>query len=107
VISIPAIAEADDPLGREPGELLWDEPEGYNYAAFLKARQRETSPMMWAALYQQRPARSRPAAEDPKGQRGISNPMTFPAQQRSLSEPVGRSNCLQVSFLRTARGINS
>jgi phage terminase large subunit-like protein len=56
VISIPAIAEADDPLGRAPGELLWDEPEGYNYAAFLKARQRETSPMMWSALYQQRPA---------------------------------------------------
>jgi hypothetical protein len=56
VISIPAIAEVDDPLGREPGALLWDEPEGYNYGAFLKARQRETSPMMWAALYQQRPA---------------------------------------------------
>src|SRR5262245_66540811 len=56
VISIPAIAEADDPLGRTPGELVWDEPNGYNYAAFLKARQRETSPMMWAALYQQRPA---------------------------------------------------
>jgi hypothetical protein len=44
-----------DPLGREPGELLWDDPEGYNYGAFLRARQRETSPMMWAALYQQRP----------------------------------------------------
>ena len=56
VISIPAIAEANDPLGRAPGEYLWDEPEGYNYAAFLRARQRETSPMMWAALYQQRPA---------------------------------------------------
>ena len=56
VISIPAIAEADDPLGRQPGELLWDEPEGYNYGAFLESRQRETSPMMWAALYQQRPA---------------------------------------------------
>jgi len=56
VISIPAIAEADDALGRQPGELLWDDPEGYNYAAFLRARQRETSPMMWAALYQQRPA---------------------------------------------------
>ena len=56
VISIPAIAEADDPLARKPGELLWDEPEGYNYGAFLRARQRETSPMMWAALYQQRPA---------------------------------------------------
>ena len=56
IISIPAIAEADDVLGRKPGEFLWDEPDGYNYGAFLRARQRETSPMMWAALYQQRPA---------------------------------------------------
>jgi predicted phage terminase large subunit-like protein len=56
VISIPAIAEEEDLLGRHPGEYLWDEPAGYNYAAFLRARQRETSPMMWAALYQQRPA---------------------------------------------------
>ena len=56
VISIPAIAEENDLLGRQPGEFLWDEPSGYNYAAFLRARQRETSPMMWAALYQQRPA---------------------------------------------------
>ena len=56
VISIPAIAEEEDLLGRQPGEYLWDEPAGYNYAAFLRARQRETSPMMWAALYQQRPA---------------------------------------------------
>jgi predicted phage terminase large subunit-like protein len=56
MISIPAIAEEKDPLGRTPGEYLWDEPAGYNYGAFLRARQRETSPMMWAALYQQRPA---------------------------------------------------
>jgi hypothetical protein len=56
VISIPAIAEENDALGRKPGEYLWDEPSGYNYGAFLRARQRETSPMMWAALYQQRPA---------------------------------------------------
>src|SRR5262245_7065201 len=56
IISIPAIAESDDVLGRQPGEYLWDDPTGYNYAAFLRARQRETSPMMWAALYQQRPA---------------------------------------------------
>jgi hypothetical protein len=56
VISIPAIAEENDLLGRKPGEYLWDEPSGYNYGAFLRARQRETSPMMWAALYQQRPA---------------------------------------------------
>ena len=56
VISIPAIAEEKDPLGRKPGEFLWDDPTGYNYGSFLRARQRETSPMMWSALYQQRPA---------------------------------------------------
>jgi predicted phage terminase large subunit-like protein len=56
VISIPAIAEETNALGRKPGEFLWDDPTGYNYASFLHARQRETSPMMWAALYQQRPA---------------------------------------------------
>ena len=56
VISIPAIAEPDDVLGRKAGEYLWDEPEGYDYGAFLRARQRETSPMMWSALYKQRPA---------------------------------------------------
>lgn len=57
VISIPAVAESpNDPLGRKPGEYLWDDPAGYNYGAFLRSRQRETSPMMWAALYQQRPS---------------------------------------------------
>ena len=56
MISIPAIAETNDALGRKPGEYLWDDPDGYNYGAFLRARQKETSPMMWAALYQQRPA---------------------------------------------------
>jgi hypothetical protein len=56
VISIPAIAEENNALGRKPGEYLRDEPNGYNYGAFLRARQRETSPMMWSALYQQRPA---------------------------------------------------
>lgn len=57
IISIPAEAESeDDILGRKPGEFLWDDPEGYNYGAFLRARKRETSPMMWSALYQQRPA---------------------------------------------------
>jgi len=55
VISISAVADAEDPLGRKTGEYLWDEPDGYNYGAFLRARQRETSPMMWSALYQQRP----------------------------------------------------
>lgn len=55
VISIPAIAEENDILGRQPGEYLWDEPEGYNYGEFLRARQRESIPLMWSALYQQRP----------------------------------------------------
>lgn len=56
VISIPAVAEQDDPLGRAPGGYLWDDDPNYAYGDFLRARQRETSPMMWAALYQQRPA---------------------------------------------------
>lgn len=56
VISIPARAEEDDLLCRKLGEYLWDDPGGYNYGAFLRARELETSPMMWAALYQQRPA---------------------------------------------------
>ncbi len=55
VVSLPAIAEAGDILGRQPGEYLWDEPGGYDYADFLKRRQRETPPMEWAALYQQQP----------------------------------------------------
>lgn len=56
VISIPAIAEEGDILGRKVGQYLWDEPGGYDYGSFLRSRQRETSPMMWSALYQQRPA---------------------------------------------------
>ena len=56
VISIPAIAEGERSAGPKPGEYLWDDPEGYDYGSFLRARQRESSPMMWSALYQQRPA---------------------------------------------------
>lgn len=55
VISLPAIAEEDDQLGRKPGEYLWDEPP-WNYGGYLRARQKEVSPLMWSALYQQRPA---------------------------------------------------
>lgn len=56
IVTIPAVAEVGDRLGRKPGEYLWDDPQGYNYGQFLRDRQRETSPMMWSALYQQRPA---------------------------------------------------
>lgn len=56
VVSIPAIAGPDDILGRKEGEYLWDEPRGYDYGKYLRQRQREESPMMWSALYQQAPA---------------------------------------------------
>jgi predicted phage terminase large subunit-like protein len=57
VLSFPAIAETmDDPVGRKPGEYLWDDPTGYDYGRYLRQRQRESSPMMWSALFQQRPA---------------------------------------------------
>jgi predicted phage terminase large subunit-like protein len=62
VISIPAICESEnDPLGRKPGEYLWDEeedrkPDSWNYGRYLRSRQQESSPMMWSALFQQRPA---------------------------------------------------
>ena len=55
ILSLPAIAKADDPLGRKPGEWLWDDPTGYNYGEFLRARYREVPPFEWSALYQQEP----------------------------------------------------
>lgn len=50
VLSIPAEARANDPLGRRPGEMLW--PEWFDdkhWAAF------RSNPRTWAALYQQSP----------------------------------------------------
>lgn len=57
VVSMPAIAGKGDVLGRKPGDWLWDDPEGYDYAAFLKRRKEDLSrnPVEWAALYQQEP----------------------------------------------------
>jgi predicted phage terminase large subunit-like protein len=52
IINLPAIAEENDMLGRQPGEALW--PEWENVAALTRKRavigERE-----WAALFQQRP----------------------------------------------------
>jgi predicted phage terminase large subunit-like protein len=53
VISLPAIAEADDPLGRAEGEPLW--PEWENGEA-LERKRRAVGPREWSALYQQRPS---------------------------------------------------
>jgi predicted phage terminase large subunit-like protein len=52
ILNLPAIAEANDPLGRAPGEALW--PEKYDETAL--ALLRGTLPTRdWLALYQQRP----------------------------------------------------
>ena len=52
IINLPAIADSDDPLGREPGEALW--PEFYDLQ-FLE-EQRDLDPLGFEALYQQRPS---------------------------------------------------
>jgi predicted phage terminase large subunit-like protein len=54
-LTLPAQAEAFDPLGRNEGEFLWDDPAGYNYGAFLRARKQESDARTWASLYQQNP----------------------------------------------------
>lgn len=55
IINIPAIAEEDDPLGRQPGEPLWpDGPDRFDLD-FLHEQQ-SLDPLGFAALYQQRPS---------------------------------------------------
>ena len=53
VLRLPAIAEEEDPLGRELGQALW--PEQYDETA-LKEIKASVGSYVWAALYQQRPA---------------------------------------------------
>ena len=54
IINLPAIAEQDDPLGREPGEALWpDGPDRFD-EDFL-AGQQALDPIGFSSLYQQRP----------------------------------------------------
>src|SRR5262252_1197288 len=54
VLSLPAIADEGDVLGREPGAVLWD--DAYGYGDFLRHEQRTQSARNWSALYQQSPA---------------------------------------------------
>ncbi|HYC31400.1 MAG TPA: phage terminase large subunit, partial [Gemmatimonadales bacterium] len=53
VLSLPALAEPGDPMGRKPGQALC--PDRYPVKALEEIRQVQT-PYTWAALYQQRPA---------------------------------------------------
>lgn len=59
VISLPAIAEDDDPLGRKPGEALW--PDRWPLSALTNIRESKT-PYWWSAMYQQRPTQYGEAA---------------------------------------------
>lgn len=52
VLSLPALAKENDPLGRKPGEALWP---GWQSRDDLLAIQNRLTPRMWAALYQQEP----------------------------------------------------
>ncbi|MDD2878022.1 MAG: phage terminase large subunit [Acidiphilium sp.] len=52
VLRLPALAEADDPLGRVPGEALW--PEWECKAAILRKRA-AMGERVFMALYQQKP----------------------------------------------------
>lgn len=53
VLKLPAIAGHDDPLGRKPGEWLWDGE--YGYAGRLKEKRQTSDDRSWSALYQQEP----------------------------------------------------
>lgn len=52
VITLPAEAGEDDPLGREPGQFLWPERHGEKWY-----RERKQKTKTWMALYQQDPQR--------------------------------------------------
>ena len=54
VLRLPALAEADDPLGRQPGQALWPEWEN---AASLKKRRALLGERHFSALFQQAPQR--------------------------------------------------
>ncbi len=53
VLNLPAVAEENDPLGREPGEALW--PQRFPLSELHATRQALGS-YLWSALYQGRPA---------------------------------------------------
>ena len=55
VVSLPALAKQDDPLGREPGEPLWNDDD-YGYGQQLLSLQSTTPPRVWSSLYQQEPS---------------------------------------------------
>jgi len=55
VVSLPAIAEENDQLGRAVGQPLWGD-DAYGYGAQIEELRASTPARTWSALYQQRPA---------------------------------------------------
>lgn len=59
VVSLPATALENDPLGREPGELLWADDPTYPYADVLKRAKEDAANnggmRDWYSLYEQDP----------------------------------------------------
>jgi predicted phage terminase large subunit-like protein len=55
LLSLPAYAEVNDPLGREVGEPLWRDDPAYNYPAFIAEQKRALPPRMFVSLFQQSP----------------------------------------------------
>jgi len=53
LVSLPALAIENDPLGRTPGDPLW--PEHFS-KDWLERRKRDQSPYVWSAVYQQSPS---------------------------------------------------
>jgi len=54
VLSLPAQAVTGDPLGRLPGEWLWND-DAYGFASHLQNEKKHQSPRNWASLYLQTP----------------------------------------------------
>lgn len=54
IINLPALAEGDDQLGREPGQALWPE-HGYD-EKWAKGKKKAVGTRTWDSLYQQRPS---------------------------------------------------
>ncbi len=59
LVHLPAEAGEDDPLGREPGAMLWDDDPEYDYGQILREAkadlQKNGMMRVWNALYQGNP----------------------------------------------------
>lgn len=82
-ITLPAISEGDDMLGREPGQALW--PERFPLKRLLRRKGRFGS-YVWDALYQQRPTAPGGAVFRPENFRNRFDPTSLQRQR----EVVGR-----------------